>query len=73
MLAIEGVPRHRPLYLAGAYTKSQARQTPTLARLMARYGTFTKDSVLPTLLANYSLVTERELLAAIDFVVCEGT
>ena len=28
--------------------------------------------MLPTLLANYSLVTERELLAAIDFVVCAG-
>jgi len=68
-LLTSGIPIGSVVYVAGAFTKSQALAFPVFKKLSESYSLLFKDTLLK--LDSKDLHSHRELYAAIDYSICE--
>ena len=71
-LRFERIDRAGPLYVAGGYTYAAMKAIPGLAPLLANssFTVVTKDLAEPDIFRQWGMVRHREILAAVDFIVC---
>ena len=72
VFAIEGVPAGIPVYVAGEVTAASLGRSRSLSPLTLSYELFTKDALVPEIMDGLTFATQRDVLAAIDYLVVQS-